>query len=299
MCTLLALRSTDGPVVGSNSDNPYLVGSRAVASVDGALPFIGSEVLQHLADTTMPWNGMLTRGVNAAGVGFTYSALTGPVEGNDGPDPAIDPDATRELLGAAMTAARFVEGVQEAAGRLPDGNYLVADADDVLVVTVEGVRTWVGRPSVEDRVACTNVSFADPDRTPEEWAVETRSFERLAQATRGLAAVGPSLDEADAVRALASVLRAGDDGRGSTLPDTVESHGVDGGTISSELIAPRSRRFWWCYGWPSGEARGHETFARESWGRYVPFDVTRVTRSGPLTTPDGFLTLYGTDVMAV
>jgi hypothetical protein len=297
MCTLLALRSIDGPVVGSNSDNPYLVGSRAVASVDGALPFVGSEVLQHLADTTMPWNGMLTRGVNAAGVGFTYSALTGPAEENDTVDGAIDPDATRELLGAAATAAGFAEGLQQAAGRLLDGNYLVVDSDDVLVVTVERDRSWLRRPSVDDRVACTNVSFAEPDRTPEEFAIETRSFERLAQATQGLAAVGSTVDEADAVRALATVLRSGDGGRGSTLPDTVESHGVDSGTISSELIAPHSRRFWWCYGWPSGEARGHETFARESWGRYVPFDVARVTRSGPLTTPDGFLTLYGTEVM--
>jgi hypothetical protein len=298
MCTLLALRSTDGPVVGSNSDNPYLVGSRAVASVDGPLPFIGSEVLQHLADTTMPWNGMLTRGVNAAGVGFTYSALTGPAEGNDAADPTIDPGATRELLGAAATAAGFAEGVQEVAGRLPDGNYLVVDSLDVLVVTVERDRSWLRRPSVDDRVACTNVSFAEPDRTPQEWAIETRSFERLAQATQGLQAVG-SVDEAGAVHALATVLRAGDGGRGSTLPDTVESHGVDSGTISSELIAPHSRRFWWSYGWPSGQAGGHETFARESWGRYVPFDVARVTRSGPLTTPDGFLTLYGTEVMGV
>jgi hypothetical protein len=73
MCTLLAAQSTAGPVLGSNSDNPYLVGSRVLASTEGVYPFIGTEVTTYRAAEAVPWNSVVTRGLNANGVALTYS----------------------------------------------------------------------------------------------------------------------------------------------------------------------------------------------------------------------------------
>jgi hypothetical protein len=60
-----------------------------------------------------------------------------------------------------------------------------------------------------------------------------------------------------------------------------------------EVIEPRAARLWWTYGWPCGAARGYETRARVAWGRYVAFDVAKVTADGEVTRLDGQITPLG------
>jgi hypothetical protein len=71
------------------------------------------------------------------------------------------------------------------------------------------------------------------------------------------------------------------------------NHGQADGTISSEVIEPRAARLWWTYGWPCGAGRGYETLARVAWGRYVAFDVAKVTADGEVTRLDGQITPLG------
>jgi hypothetical protein len=71
------------------------------------------------------------------------------------------------------------------------------------------------------------------------------------------------------------------------------NHGRDYGTISSEILHPGQRVLWWTYGHPCGVHRGHEGDTREPWGRYVRFDVDKVSAPGEVTSADGSVTPLG------
>lgn len=299
MCTLLAAQSTAGPVLASNSDNPYLVGSRVLASTEGVYPFIGTEVTTYRATETVPWDAVMTRGLNARGVAFTYSYVPASGSKSNGPKKPVEQQETRDALGRAASAGELVALLQHRASRLNDGNYLIADTKGaVVVVTINGHRST--RTTVEPghNVACTNSWFAGQEYDDDAWVAESFSAERLRQAA--VVQSTPLLEVGDVRQALHSVLAQNDDQEdaGSQEARTVEAHGKDSGTISSEIIVPAEGTLWWCYGWPSGESRGYESFIRDSWGEYLPFQVSKVDHTGLLTTEDGTVTLYGTKVLS-
>ena len=298
MCTLLAAQSTAGPVLGSNSDNPYLVGSRVLASTEGALPFIGTEVTTYRAAEAVPWNSVMTRGLNARGVAFTYSFVPASKSESNGYRKLVDRRGTRDALGQAASAEELVSLLQQRASRLNDGNYLIADGKGVVVVTINGQRST--RKTIEpgQNIACTNSWFAGQEPEDDAWVGESFSKERLGQAA--VVQSTPLLEVQDVRQALHSALAQNDDQEDANSQEarTVDAHGKDSGTISSEIIVPAEGTLWWCYGWPSGTSRGYESFIRDSWGEYLPFQVSKVNHTGLLTTEDGTITLYGTKVLA-
>lgn len=298
MCTLLAAQSATGPILGSNSDNPYLIGSRVFASVDEKFPFIGSEVITHLATDPVPWDSVMTRGINARGVAFTYSYVPHTVRGRTvASQKVIDREATRALLGRAESSEDLADLIESRAGVLNDGNYLIADSGGLCVVMVNGDVATRVLPDSSGRVSCTNAWYSSAEPTDENWLQESFSRERLSQAAaiHGI----PVLDRSETLTELKAVLSVHDAAGAEQEVLSVEAHGKESGTISSELMVPAALTFWWCYGWPSGIAHGHEENPRESWADYLAFDVRKVDHTGLLTTAGGNVTLYGTRVLAV
>jgi hypothetical protein len=150
-------------------------------------------------------------------------------------------------------------------------------------------------PESGAQVSCTNAWFSSEEPTDENWLRESFSRERLSQAA-SIHAI-PVLERSETLAELKTVLSA-NDSVGQQVALSVEAHGKDSGTISSELMVPAALTFWWCYGWPSGIVHGHEENPRESWADYLGFQVKKVDRSGLLTTASGNITLYGTRVLA-
>jgi hypothetical protein len=298
MCTLLAAQSTAGPVLGSNSDNPYLVGSRVLASTEGAYPLIGTEVTTHRAAEAVPWNSVMTRGLNARGVAFTYSHVPASKSESDGDRKLVDPQGTRDALGQAASAEDLVSSFQQQASRLNNGNYLIADGQGVVMVTINGRRSTRRTIESGQNIACTNSWFAGQEPDDDAWVKESFSKERLSQAA--VVQSIPRLEVQEVRKALHSALAQNDDQENGNRQQarTVDAHGKDSGTISSEIIVPAEGTLWWCYGWPSGTSLGYESFIRDSWGEYLPFQVSKVDHTGLLTTEDGTITLYGTKVLA-
>lgn len=297
MCTLLAAQSATGPILGSNSDNPYLIGSRVFASVDEKHPFIGSEVITHLATNPVPWDSVMTRGINSHGVAFTYSYVPHTVGGRTVvSQKVIDRKATRVLLGQAESSEELADLIESRASVLNDGNYLIADPGRLCVVMVNGDVATRVVPESGVHVSCTNGWFSSAEPTDKNWLQESFSWERLNQAA-SIHAI-PVLGGSETLTKLKTVLSMNDAAGAEQVASSVEAHGKDSGTISSELMVPAALTFWWCYGWPSGIAHGHEENPRVSWADYLGFHVDAVDRSGLLTTASGNITLYGTRVLA-
>ena len=166
------------------------------------------------------------------------------------------------------------------------------------MVTINGQRST--RKTIEpgQNIACTNSWFAGQEPDDDAWVGESFSKERLGQAA--VVQSTPLLEVQDVRQALHSALAQNDDQEDANSQEarTVDAHGKDSGTISSEIIVPAEGTLWWCYGWPSGTSRGYESFIRDSWGEYLPFQVSKVDHTGLLTTEDGTITLYGTKVLA-
>lgn len=283
MCTLLSMISARGRVLASNSDNPYVAATRVIAETSGETAWIGSEVLTPDSREPLPWSRMLTRAVNLHGVGFTYSYVEHAAE-DEG---RTESQLTRSIISDTRSAEQCAEQLVYHAQKLVNGNYLVADRDALFGVAVRAGES-VSRQLPEAQFACTNTWFVDEFETAPSWSETTFSNERRSEALSGLRDVLVG-DESD-VSGLRRILSS--DGQGHD-ESSVEVHGEDRGTISSEIILPGDGIFCWCYGFPSGRAKGFESVTRESWGTYLPFSLDRLDGSGVLATSSGMVTPLG------
>jgi hypothetical protein len=71
------------------------------------------------------------------------------------------------------------------------------------------------------------------------------------------------------------------------------------GTVSAEILDPRTRTLWYCYGWPCGErgATPDQPYQDRSWGRFLPFTLDSLP-AGAMTTIEGDLTPEAALVLA-
>ncbi|GAA1800283.1 hypothetical protein HC028_16900 [Planosporangium flavigriseum] len=292
MCTLVGRHTGAQWVLASNSDNPYDVTNHVISCVATPYSYLAVEV-RCPGDEVVAWDGMVTRGVNSAGLAFTYAYVP---EQSDVPivkDASLPPQTwTRDMLATAATVDEALRFMAERAGQLLTGNYLIGDRDgEPVIAEVSGGRLTLTK-SRDGAIACTNVWQTSPDAVPENWPAESASLERSERSWTMLGAGSGA--------ALAEVLgdhdRAEVDDAGRAK--SICSHGTQMGTISSELLDTRSRTLWWCYGWPCGQARGNENVQRSSWGTYVPFRVDRIEADAELVTVDGLITPAGTRVVA-
>jgi hypothetical protein len=286
MCTLLGRPMPNGEVVmASTSDDPYDVLNHVVCA-GGERPYLAVRVLCPPGAEKVPFDGMLTRGLNLAGLGFTY-AFVG------------DPDATEEpqtwgdeFLRECTTVAEALSWLGTRRGRLLPGNYLSGDAEGdaaAVEVTARDVRARAHDPG--SALVCANRWEEHP--TPGT-SFETMSEERYQRGRHLLgAAPHPIEHAADWIRDHGN----GEDDANRDYGGSICNHGRTGGTISGELFDLRGRRLWYAFGWPCGERQGHEESDRTPWRRFTAFAVDRIdpdtTGLQEVTTPEGGVTTLG------
>src|SRR5437660_1164118 len=79
MCTLFARADRERRwVLASTSDDPYAVGNQLVCGNGGRYRYLAVRVAAGVPEADVPWDRMLTRGINAAGFAYTYAYVHEP-----------------------------------------------------------------------------------------------------------------------------------------------------------------------------------------------------------------------------
>ena len=311
----------DGPprwVIASVSDDPYDVRTRVIVDRDGPLGYVSTE-LQPAQATGMAERGYVVaegergRGVNAAGFALCWAYVD---------EREIDPTSegltsgsfTRTLLAQCPTVAAALE-IVEGADRNFAGAWFFADAEGDFAQVEVGRSAYRildrGRPE-PGRFAVNVNCYQDPAMTDlqQSWgALDVAAAPNGARRAAAAAALGALRHQAT-LADIASVLS---DHAGATRPGAAEpwvfpsqgfsvcNHGTFGpgapagavafGTVSAEILDPRTRTLWYCYGWPCGErsAAADQPYQERSWGRFLPFSLDELP-SGAMTTIEGELT---------
>lgn len=68
MCTLVGRVCDRGWILASTSEDPYTVRNQLVRGRGAPHAYVVVRVVTEDPDAPIPWNGMLTRGINAAGL---------------------------------------------------------------------------------------------------------------------------------------------------------------------------------------------------------------------------------------
>lgn len=288
MCTLLGRADAGAWILASTSDDPYTVQNQVVCECTSPYSYLAVRVVVDDAPHGVPWNHMLTRGLNAAGFAYTY-AYVHEAGNEEGPVQAWAP----KILAHCATVENAVEFMRASLGQILSGNYLLCDAGgNAAAVEVSRAQIQVA-PVEEGRVACTNVWRFLPASPIHAWGADTAA--QRADRARLLLRDGPA-----ALSALLEMTRDHiDGGTDANRPYGISicNHGQQEGTISAELLDPRGLCLWWTYGWPCGEVRGYETPTRVPWGRFFGFNVANVQASGEVTTLDGKITPLGVQLI--
>lgn len=286
MCTLIAKKNTDGWVVASNSDNPYSVRSQLICSFTVPYSYVAVRVNPSETENngSVPWAGMLTRGVNAVGLSFTYAYVQLASPGKYPPQ-----NWTAELLSEQADCSSAVRFMERSHTDILPGNYLLADREgQALIVEVASDGIGVIAP-YDGALTCTNVWEDLSEPLAKNWRNDTASDERADFARNLVVGSAPHKLAQD-------VLASHQGGESDSLREkggSMCNHGRTEGTISSEVLEPGSNTLWWNFGWPCGNYQGHEAEHRYSWGRYFGFKAEDVKESAELTTPNGEITAVG------
>ena len=290
MCTLLGHVLGPAWVLASSSDDPYVVSNQLICAARAPHSYIAVRVVTEDPGSPVPWNQMLTRGINTAGLAYTYAYVHEP--GNEQAPQQQWPDA---LLAQCASVGDAIELMQRHVGTVLSGNYLLADAaGDAAALEVSRTALRVTR-NPDGKLVCTNIWATLEMVASDRWGAET-ARDRSARASTLL--TGTPLD----VHAIFHAMRDHtDDGGDAERPYGVSicNHGRQEGTISGEVLDPRRRELWWTYGWPCGQARGYETPERVPWGRFIAFGVAKVQMDGEVTTLDGRITSLGVRLISV
>ncbi|UKD57055.1 C45 family peptidase [Amycolatopsis sp. FU40] len=287
MCFLAGINSPRRWLLASNSDNPYSTTNHLLAANGERHSYLAVRVVVPSADVPVPWAGMLTRGVNSAGLGFTYAFVP---ERNLADYPAQEWPA--RMLAHASTVDEAVACLREESP-LP-GNYLLADRSGAMAaVEVGGGRVAVCGPAA-DAEARANVWQRLAGNPAPGWDEATASTHRYGRGRELLGALDGATPEA-----LRQVLRdhQEDGGPPGKHGRSLCNHGATDGTISSEIIDPDGF-LWFGFGFPCGQPRGDEQDGRTPWGRLVRFSLPEDSAAGDLTTADGAITPLGVRLMS-
>jgi hypothetical protein len=274
MCTLMGkgAAATD-PFLASTSDNPYSTRNFVVVETpEEGFRYIGT-VVESLQDH-VPWNGLVSRGLNSQGFAFTYSYVEPAFVGVA---PEVDPVLFSKRLIASCSSTE--DGIQYLAHGAPigaTGNYLLLDRTGTFAV-VE-VSTHGSAAVITDEAVRTNTWLAPkmPGYAHSVYSGESSRL-RLERAQYLLRQIS-SVREAPAILNDHEHRKEPEENYGASICN----HGLENGTISSEIVIPMEGRFYYAYGRPCGS----QSQSLASWSGFQEFRLA-LTPDGPITSIDG------------
>jgi hypothetical protein len=245
---------------------------------------------------------MYTRGVNEAGFAYTWAS------GNPETEPTFaDAIGTPYsqfgtlLLSRAANVSDAI-ALLDTYPRAYHGNFIFADpAGEIALVEISTISYHVETRFIDGAFARSNHWISD--RMAGIGAAEPgkSSAWRYRRACELVDQLSGSFD-AEVMRRITSD-HEGRDAEGYSIC----AHGgrdpnwlFRGGSVSSEIMEPRLRRFWYCYGWPCGSAPEdpeRQLYQDRSWGTYLPFDLD-ILEPGEYVTIDGRLTALAVGYLA-
>jgi hypothetical protein len=238
---------------------------------------------------------MHTRGLNEAGFAYTWSYVTPADEPNDATAIGIPYYQWGRLLLSEAATIDDALGLMDRYPRAYHGNYLLADASGEICLVEVGTQTLhVAERTRSGVIGRANHWTSGVKHSLEDRALSCSSTHRLGRVTELLREVDGRIDPA----ALMSICRdhVGRDQPGVRTSICAHQYPDDKelwfGTVSSEISEPASRTFWFCFGWPCGEAPTHpdrQPGQVHSWGVYLPFHLAAL-EPGEYVTVDGRLT---------
>ncbi len=284
VCTLLGQVIRGGWFLASTSDDPYTVRNQLVCDCADLYPYLAVRVMTNDPTQRVPWDQMLTRGLNGAGLAYTYAYVH--EQGND----ELPPQAwAPKILSRVATVENAIQFMQTLVGRILSGNYLFCDAQGS-AAAVEVSRTEIRvAPVLESSVMRANVWRILQQSSIDAWGAET-AMQRASRAQFLLR--NASGDMSGLMNAMRDHIDDWADGK-RRYGISICNHGREEGTISAELLDSKGLRLWSTYGWPCGHARGYERPIRVPWGRFIGFGITKIRMSGEVTTLDGDVTSLG------
>lgn len=316
---------TGEALLGSVSDNPYDVRTFMKQVNTGTYRHLGSELISTTEHTLVERGyfaraGETTRGINEAGLAFTCAMIIEDEAVQKPASPTPFADLTTEIMQTCASVAEAVEVFSAHKAVAPAYSVLLADRNGELVHAEVGSfgmavydRCSPAKPGVVLAVNCylskTHASYNAPHTRLADLANNNQARrQRGEQLAKRFEA---KLD----VNALKTILsdhenRERDPLANPVLPawgfsicnhgtrrqETYPRENLPWGTVSSEILQPAKRLFWYAYGWPCGQnpEYGDQLFQEESWGEFLPFAFQQSgEESLCLTRPDGKLTEAG------
>ena len=285
-------------LIASNSDDPFTTRTRLVVvePPDGER-FIATQIVSPSNGNPVSFDRMHTRGLNAKGLAYTWSAVR--------PDPEHEPDSEsafglpfyqfgRLLLSQSQSVEDAI-GILESYPRAIHGNYLFGDAmGEVALVEVStqslNVETrtnsgWVGRSN-----HWISPTMSAIGNTPDACDSTAVRYERITTLmAEGDGSVDPAflsgcLSDHETLEETGWSICA--HGHGDVPPSRER-----GGSVSSEIIQPALGTMHYAYGWPCGgevDYPSEQPYQDRSWGRYMSFHLEDM-EPGEYVSTDGVL----------
>jgi len=281
------------PIIFSNSDDPFMTRTRlVVVEPANGYKFIAAQIISPPPPAS--FNMMHTRGLNAAGLAYTWASVAPRTEPTSEEAIGIPYNQFGHLV---LSEARTVSDVIEILDRYPrayHGNFLFADAEGTVALIEISTQSFHVETCVTDGAfARTNHWISDRMVSIGTDRVGQASLERYERACALIAAQAGAINK-DSF-SLITADHHGLDASGFSICAHGNAPGPRhrrGGTVSSEISEPRKGRFWYCYGWPCGstpEDPDLQICQDRSWGTYLPFDLADL-EAGEYVTTDGRLT---------
>jgi hypothetical protein len=287
LCTLLGKVLLNQACIASTSDNPY--SARTYLNV--VTPSKGYRYIATVLEDSsanVPWNGMLTRGLNAQGLAFTYSFVPGDsTTVLNRQYPGNHKEFTTELLTSCKTVEEAIAFLQKGIPTGATGNYLLCDEKGTMAVAE--ISNGDFELEMKPQIIRTNVfllqhEIESTNKSPEQYEYAYGGHVSFARLERGQ----DLLTEAQTIQEILGVLsdHNPDDDPNLEYGLSICNHGTGSGTISSELSIPSLRTFIYRYGNPCGKSK------IDSWDSYYAFCLQEI-EDGQLTDLNGRLTVLG------
>lgn len=316
-------------LLGSVSDDPYDVRTflRVIHNPTG-LDHIGTELISTTEHTLSERGyfaklGETTRGVNAAGLAFTCAMIIEDPEITPPKDLVAYSDITGKLMRTCQSVDDALELFKSFGAATPAYTVLLSDSKgDLAQLEIGGfgidvIHHYSQRdPGYVLSVNCYQSNSLSEYNAPIALLTNEKN-NNAARLNRGRVLVEQTKGSFT-VQVLARVLsdHANKDRNPMDNPIleawgySICNHGTRSqmeypyenlpwGTVSSEILEPAYRRFWYCYGWPCGEKPeyGDQIFQDGAWGKYLPFKISVDGKDEQgsliLTSVDGTITAEG------